>query len=84
MSCDAKTRSGNPCQKPPLQGKARCRLHGGMSLSGLDHPNYKHGHSTKAYRKQLAEGNALIEHLEFMLIELGAIAPKRKRRNTMF
>ena len=28
--------------------------------------------------------NALIKHLEFMLIELGAIAPKRKKRNTMF
>ena len=84
MTCGAKTRSGNPCQKPPLQGKARCRLNGGASLSGRDHPNYRHGHATKAYRKQLAEGNALIKHLEFMLIELGAIAPKRKRRNMMF
>jgi len=64
--------------------KARCRLHGGMSLSGHDHPNYRHGHATKAYRKQLAESNAFIKHLEFMLIELGAIAPKRKKRNTMF
>jgi hypothetical protein len=55
-----------------------------MSLSGKDHPNYKHGHATKAYRKQLAKGNALIKHLEFILIELGAIAPKRKKQNTMF
>jgi hypothetical protein len=54
-----------------------------MSLSGHDHPNYRHGHATKGYRKQLVEGNALIKHLEFMLIELGAIAPKRKKRNTM-
>ena len=83
MTCGAQTRSGNPCQKPPLQGKTRCRLHGGMSLSGKDHPNYKHGQATKAYRKQLAEGNAVIKHLEFMLIELGAIAPKRRKRNTM-
>jgi hypothetical protein len=54
-----------------------------MSLSGHGHPNYRHGHATKAYRKQLAESNAFIKHLEFMLIELGAIAPKRKKRNTM-
>ena len=54
-----------------------------MSLSGKDHPNYKHGQATKAYRKQLDEGNALIKHLEFMLIELGAIAPKRRKRNKM-
>ena len=83
MTCGAKTRSGNPCQKPPLQGKTKCRLHGGLSLAGKDHPNYKHGQATKAYRKQLAEGNAVIKHLEFMLIELGAIAPKRRKRNTM-
>jgi hypothetical protein len=55
-----------------------------MSLSGHKHPNYRHGHATKAYRKQLAEGNALVKHLEFMLIELGAIAPKRKKRTMMF
>ena len=29
--CDAKTRKGTVCQKPPLTGKARCRLHGGLS-----------------------------------------------------
>ena len=29
--CLAKTRQGTPCQKPPLNGKTRCRLHGGLS-----------------------------------------------------
>ena len=29
--CEAKTRKGTACQKPPLTGKARCRLHGGLS-----------------------------------------------------
>ena len=29
--CAAKTRSGTPCQKPALRGKARCQLHGGKS-----------------------------------------------------
>ena len=31
IRCSAKTRRGTPCQKPPLKGKARCRLHGGLS-----------------------------------------------------
>ena len=29
--CGAKTRSGTPCAKFPIQGKRRCRLHGGLS-----------------------------------------------------
>ncbi|WP_198387933.1 HGGxSTG domain-containing protein [Burkholderia ubonensis] len=29
--CGAKTRTGTPCKRPPLAGKRRCRLHGGMS-----------------------------------------------------
>lgn len=29
--CGAQTRSGNPCEKFPIAGKRRCRLHGGMS-----------------------------------------------------
>lgn len=27
--CGAKTRNGEACQKPPLKGKKKCRLHGG-------------------------------------------------------
>ena len=29
--CGAKTRAGTPCKKPPVSGKLRCRLHGGLS-----------------------------------------------------
>lgn len=29
--CGAKTRSGHACKKHPVDGKTRCRLHGGMS-----------------------------------------------------
>ncbi|MEJ3621384.1 HGGxSTG domain-containing protein [Brachymonas wangyanguii] len=29
--CGAKTRDGTPCQQYPLQGKTRCKLHGGKS-----------------------------------------------------
>jgi hypothetical protein len=78
VSCGAKTRSGFPCQKPTLQGKTRCRLHGGKSLSGEDHPNYKHGHCTKETRRLTAEGNAYIKYLKTVLIELGLIEMTRK------
>jgi hypothetical protein len=77
-TCGAKTRSGSPCQKPPLQGKTRCRLHGGKSLSGKDHPNYKHGHCTKETRRLTADGNAYIKYLKTVLIELGLIEMTRK------
>ena len=29
--CGAKTRSGKPCAKDPMNEKRRCRLHGGLS-----------------------------------------------------
>ena len=31
IRCGAKTRSGAPCGKFPMEGKRRCRLHGGLS-----------------------------------------------------
>ncbi len=78
MTCGAKTRSGAPCKKPPLTGKTRCRLHGGMSLSGKDHPNFKHGHFTKENRRRTVEGNAQVRYLEDLAIRLGLRAPKHK------
>jgi len=30
-ACGAKTRSGEPCKRAPLEGKRRCKLHGGAS-----------------------------------------------------
>ena len=71
--CAAKTRSGTFCQKPPLIGKSRCRLHGGLSPSGKAHWNYQHGHCTKEYRRTAAEGNARIRLYEQMAIRLGLI-----------
>lgn len=40
--CGAKTRNGTPCKRRPREN-GRCALHGGKSLKGIDHPNYKHG-----------------------------------------
>ncbi|MDA0357617.1 MAG: HGGxSTG domain-containing protein [Proteobacteria bacterium] len=62
--CLAKTRSGAPCQKHPIAGRTRCRLHGGLS-TGPKTPegkaacvaaHWKHGRRSKAYveaRKQI-------------------------------
>lgn len=30
-ACGAKTRSGEPCKRAPMEGKRRCKLHGGAS-----------------------------------------------------
>lgn len=77
MTCGAKTRSGNACQKSPLIGRNRCRLHGGMSPKGADHWNYQHGRCTKESRKQNVEGHAYVKQLELLAILLGMIEPKR-------
>ena len=49
--CGARTRSGAPCMAPAIQGKPRCRMHGGTKGSGAPkgerNGNYKHGHFTQ-------------------------------------
>lgn len=37
--CGAKTRSGAPCRSPAVQGKQRCRMHGGAAGSGAPRGN---------------------------------------------
>ena len=57
--CGARTRSGAPCRSPAVQGKARCRMHGGAQGSGAPLGNrnaLKHGHFT---REAIAERRAL-------------------------
>src|SRR4051794_14459244 len=50
--CGARTRRGSPCKGPAVQGKHRCRMHGGAYGSGAPtderHGHYKHGFWTKA------------------------------------
>lgn len=49
LSCNARTKSGTGyCEHPAgwgtdHLGEGRCKLHGGASLAGRDHPMYKHG-----------------------------------------
>lgn len=35
------------CTEFPIQGRNRCRLHGGKTLRGVAHPGYKHGRSSR-------------------------------------
>jgi hypothetical protein len=44
--CGAKTRAGTACQSPPVPGRRRCRLHGGLSPGaprGSRNGNYRRG-----------------------------------------
>jgi uncharacterized protein YjcR len=50
LRCGAKTRSGRPCKSPAVQGKKRCRMHGGAEGSGAPPGNknaLKHGLYTR-------------------------------------
>ena len=40
--CGAKRRDGGICQNAGM-GNGRCRMHGGASVSGVDHPGFRHG-----------------------------------------
>jgi hypothetical protein len=45
--CGAMNRQGKPCEKPPLKGKTRCKLHGGKTPAkqnaGTSNGNHRHG-----------------------------------------
>jgi hypothetical protein len=44
--CGAKTRAGTACQSPPVPGRKRCQLHGGLSPGapgGSRNGNYRRG-----------------------------------------
>lgn len=73
MKCNARTRSGYPCKRFPVASKTRCKLHGGLSLSGEKHWNYKHGRCTKVAREKVKEVNAELRYLEALMIQLGMI-----------
>ena len=71
LRCGAKTRRGTPCKSPAVQGKRRCRMHGGAEGSGAPKGNQnalKHGRFTKeainqrkAMRKLIREAEQLFE-----------------------
>ena len=63
-SCGARTRRGTACQKSPVAGRTRCRLHGGLSTgpktpegkARIAAAHWKHGRRSRAFteaRKQI-------------------------------
>ena len=47
--CGAKTRAGTACRRPPVRGRNRCRLHGGLSPGAPranKNGNFRNGHWT--------------------------------------
>jgi hypothetical protein len=51
LRCGARTRAGKPCSAPAVDGRTRCRMHGGAHGSGAPPGNQnavKHGLYTKA------------------------------------
>jgi hypothetical protein len=56
--CGARTRAGTLCRAPAVNGKTRCRMHGGAKGSGAPKGNQnalKHGTYTKAASRERAE-----------------------------
>ncbi len=59
LICGAHTKSGKPCMKSPINGRNRCRLHGGATPRGIASPHAK----TLRYSKDTL-GKALGERYE--------------------
>jgi len=60
--CGAKTRSGRPCRSAAVNGKKRCRMHGGAPGSGAPMGNQnalKHG----LFRKKAIEERRRLQTL---------------------
>jgi len=69
----AKTRSGKPCRSPAVQGKKRCRMHGGAPGSGAPKHNQnalKHGLFTKGAIDERKQVQALIGQARRLLRDL--------------
>jgi hypothetical protein len=61
--CGAKRRQGGRCQNTPMQLGGRCRMRGGASLRGEQHPRYKHGRYSKYRPVEVEDLDTLITRL---------------------
>ena len=46
---------GQHCRRPPVPGRKRCRLHGGLSPQGPDSPHWKTGRYSRVMPRRLVE-----------------------------
>jgi hypothetical protein len=71
--CGARTRSGKPCRSPAVQGKKRCRMHGGAPGSGAPRGNknaVKHGLYTRKAIAQRRKVSDLMRQSRKLLLKL--------------
>lgn len=76
IKCGAKTRSGVPCAKFPMEGKSRCRLHGGLSTgprtsagrAAISAANTKHGRY-KNWRDKRAKEKYYLGEIKLVMRE---------------
>ena len=81
MFCSAKTRLGTKCQKPPIKGKKRCRLHGGLSSgprtaegrARIAAAHYRHGRRSKKFVEARAKIWAELRAIERKMRMIGLI-----------
>ena len=70
--CGAKTRSGQSCRSPAVNGKKRCRMHGGAHGSGAPRGNknaLKHGMYTKKVMEEERQCRELVRQSRKLLSE---------------
>lgn len=54
--CEATAQStGERCQKAAIGPHGKCDVHGGKSKKGTEHPNFKHGKTSKYFKSKLSE-----------------------------
>ncbi len=77
--CGATNRQGKPCQRAPVPGKKRCKLHGGATpKGGIGHP--KHGIYAPAYSdEELALIDQLNERLGSVDDEINMVRIRLRR-----
>ena len=71
--CGAKTRTGRPCKSPSVQGKKRCRMHGGAPGSGAPRGNknaLKHGLYTREAIEERRQMRALMRQSRMLIQDI--------------
>ncbi len=73
--CGARTRAGTPCKSPAVNGKTRCRMHGGAKGSGAPkgkgNGNYRHGQFTCEAIEERRQIRALLVEMKAFAKSIG-------------
>jgi uncharacterized protein YjcR len=74
--CGAATRSGTTCRAPAVQGKARCRMHGGARKSGAPRGNQNartHGAFTQDGIAERRAIRAVLDETQKLLVKMKSV-----------